>query len=126
MMHIYADLCKDKSYEVLTDIFDAFLASVKLKKSLLSNLEFFSTDMYTKINWLVFEIISKSKAKYEIIKRIVKREENTPFSGDILRDIRSQYKEQNNDNFWLNTTQLNEIELIFQDVTISALSNKRF
>ncbi|HCM9700121.1 TPA: AAA family ATPase [Enterobacter hormaechei subsp. xiangfangensis] len=126
MMHIYADLCKDKSYEVLTHIFDAFLASEKIKKSLLSNLEFFSTDMYTKINWLVFEIISKSKAKYEIIKRIVEREENTPFSGDILRDIRSQYKEQNNDNFWLNTSQLNEIELIFQDVAISALSNKRF
>ncbi|BEE18611.1 NTPase [Aeromonas enteropelogenes] len=126
MMTNYSSVCKENSFNVLTSIYDVFLNSETLKKSLESNYGFMSRDPYRQINWLTNKIITESEHKYNLIKSLINREQNAPLGADILFKLRTQVHGENNETPWLNEEQLNEMELIYQDIAISALSKKMF
>jgi len=126
MMTHYSSHCKDNSFAVIQSVYDAFLKSDKLIKSLESNYGFMSRDLYRQMNWLTNKIISENDSKFELVKAIVEKVENTPLSTDILYKIRDQFKENNSDKPWVSTEELQELEAIIQDISIEALTGKLF
>lgn len=126
MMTHYSSHCKEYSFSVIQSIYDAFLKSDKLLKSLESNYGFMSRDLYRQMNWLTNKIISDNDSKFELVKAIVEKIENTPLSTDILYKIRDQFKENSSDLPWVSTEELQELETIIQDVSLKALTDKLF
>lgn len=126
MMTSYSSKCEDKSFELLTCIYDSFLFSEKLISSLENNHSLLSKDIYRKMNWLTNKIISDSVSKYELIKSLVGRQENAPLSADVLYKTRSQILGENNDKPWVDKEQLAELETDYQEMAIKALNSKQF
>jgi hypothetical protein len=126
MMTHYSTNCKDKSFDIIRSIYDVFLKSDKLKKSLESNYGFFSRDLYRQMNWLTNKIISESDSKFELIENLVNRIENAPLSADILYKTRDQIKEKYSDEPWVSDAQLIELESKFQNTSIKALEQRMF
>lgn len=126
MMTNYAKMCKDKSFDILTSIYDAFLFSEKLISSLEGNYGFLSNDLYKKMNWLTNKIIYESDDKYALIKKLICREENAPLASDVLCNIRNQIFRQGYDKPWVSEEQLAEFEIDYQEMSINALINKRY
>jgi len=126
MMTHYSTKCKDKSFDIIRSIYDVFLKSDKLKKSLESNYGFMSRDLYRQMNWLTNKIISESDSKFELIECLVNRAENAPLSADILYKTRDQIKEKYSDEPWVSDEQLVELESKFQNAAIEALQQKLF
>ena len=126
MMTSYSSECKENSFEVLTNIYDVNLKSGELKKSLENNYGFMSSNPYKQMNWLTNKIISESISKYTLIKQIVSGEENAPLGADVLSQVRRQGGEGSHDALWVSSVQLTELEEVFQDIAISALSQKLF
>jgi len=124
MMTNYAGMCKDKSFDVLTCIYDAFLFSDKLILSLRGNFGFLSKDLYRKMNWLTNKIISESNNKYELIRGIIGREENAPLAADVLYKVRSQLKGDDYDKPWVSEEQLTGLEILYQEMAVKAISGK--
>jgi hypothetical protein len=126
MMTHYSTNCKYKSFDIIRSIYDVFLKSDKLKKSLESNYGFFSRDLYRQMNWLTNKIISESDSKFELIENLVNRIENAPLSADILYKTRDQIKEKYSDEPWVSDAQLIELESKFQNTSIKALEQRMF
>ncbi|MEZ8741297.1 P-loop NTPase fold protein [Photobacterium swingsii] len=126
MMTHYSSHCKNFSFDVIQSIYDAFLKSEELIKSLEDNYGFMSRDLYRQMNWLTNKIISESDSKFELIKTIVEKIENAPLSTDILYKIREQFKENNLDEPWVTTEELQELETIIQSISIKALKDRLF
>jgi hypothetical protein len=126
MMTHYSSNCKNYSFFVIQSVYDTFLKSDKLIKSFESNYGFMSRDLYRQMNWLTNKIISENDSKFELVKAIVEKIENTPLSTDILYKIRDQFKEDNSDKSWVSTEELQELEDIIQNISIEALTNKIF
>jgi hypothetical protein len=126
MMTHYSTNCKDKSFDIIRSIYDVFLKSDKLKKSLESNYGFLSRDLYRQMNWLTNKIISESDSKFELIGNLVGRIENAPLSADILYKTRDQIKEKYSDEPWVSDAQLTELETKFQNISIKALEQRLF
>lgn len=126
MMTHYSSHCKNYSFDVIQSIYDAFLKSDKLIKSLEGNHGFMSRNLYRQMNWLTNKIISDNDSKFELVKAIVDKVENTPLSTDILYKIRDQFKESSSDEPWVTTDELQELETIIQSISIEALTDKLF
>jgi hypothetical protein len=126
MMTHYSTKCTDNSFDIIRSIYDAFLKSEKLKKSLESNYGFMSRDLYRQMNWLTNKIISESDSKFELIESLVNRVENAPLSADILYKTRDQIKEKYSDEPWVSDVQLAELESKFQNAATEALQQKLF
>lgn len=126
MMTNYSAKCKENSFDILTSIYDAFLKSEKLKRSLESNFSFMSFDLYQQMRWLTDSIITENKEKYELIKSLVSRKENAPLGGYVLYTIRKKINEKHHNEPWISEEQLNELEESFQKAAIDALSDKLF
>ncbi|HBN5894696.1 TPA: AAA family ATPase [Serratia marcescens] len=126
MMTNYASMCKDKSFDVLTCIYDAFLFSDKLILSLQGNWGFLSKDLYRKMNWLTNKIISESNNKNELIRRIIGREKNAPLAADVLYKVRSQLKGDDYDKPWVSEEQLAGLEIIYQEMAVKAICGKTY
>ncbi len=126
MMTNYATECKENSFEVLASIYDVFLNSERLKTSLESNYGFTSRDLYRQINWLTNKVISENNPRYNLIKRLVSREKSAPLGADVLYKVRDQIHGQNYDEPWVTEEQLTELEEVFQTISTSAISKKRF
>ncbi|WP_439461857.1 KAP family P-loop NTPase fold protein [Serratia quinivorans] len=126
MMTNYAKMCKDKSFDILTSIYDAFLFSEKLISSLEGNYGFLSNDLYKKMNWLTNKIIYESDDKYALIKKLICREESAPLASDVLCNIRNQIFREGYDKPWVSEEQLAEFEIDYQEMSINALINKRY
>lgn len=126
MMTNYAYKCKDKSFEILTCIYNAFLFSEKLISSMESNFGFISKDLYRKMNWLTNKIISESDDKYTLIKDLIGRQESAPLAADVLYKARSQIRGEGYDEPWISEEQLAEFELDYQEMAIKALCNKKY
>ena len=126
MMKHYSSKCKNNSFDIISSIYDVFLKSDKLKKSLECNYGFMSRDLYRQINWLTNKIISESELKFELIESLVKRIEYAPLSADILYKTRVQIKEKYSEEPWVSDNQLDELELKFQNASIEALKQKLF
>ena len=126
MMTHYSTKCTNNSFDIICSIYDAFLNSDKLKKSLESNYGFMSRDLYRQMNWLTNKIISESNSKFELIESLVNRMENVPLSADVLYKTRDQIKEKYSDEAWVTDVQLAELESNFQNVATEALQQKSF
>jgi len=126
MMTHYSSHCKNYSFDVIQSVYNAFLKSDKLIQSLEDNHGFMSRDLYRQMNWLTNKIISDNDSKFELVKAIVEKVENTPLSTDILYKIRDQFKEDNWDEPWVTTEELQELETIIQDISIEAITDKLF
>lgn len=126
MMTNYSAACKENSSDVLNSIYDAHLHSKKLKASLEANYGFMYNNPYYRMNWLTNKIISDNDEKYELIKELVSREENAPLAADLINKLRSQFDDNNHEEDWVTKEQFEELEGVFQTVSLSALSKKLF
>ncbi|PSV43185.1 KAP family P-loop NTPase fold protein [Photobacterium indicum] len=122
MMTHYSSECKENSFDILTNIYDANLSSNQLKASLEENIGFMTNDPFRKMVWLTNKVITDNNKKDELIKRILSRYQNSAISADLLRKVRKQEAE----NQWVTKEQLIELELLFQNSAIEALNKKTF
>lgn len=121
MLTNYSDKCSENAFDILVSIFDAFSNSPKLKDSYMDNYSIVGQDIQRDIDWSTNEVVSKNNSRYELIKRLVQRKENAPFSANILLNARQLLKEGRNQDQWLDGAQLVEVESIFQNVALSIL-----
>lgn len=126
MMNIYAGFCKDDSFDILTCIYDNFLFSQELQKSLESNYGFLTKDLYKRMNWLTNKIISESDNKYELIRRLVGRHESAPLGADVLYESRDQIQNGGHNKSWINLEQLTELESIYQEMAVKVLKDRTY
>ena len=126
MMMNYSGECKDNSFDVLSVFYVVFLGSEALKASLASNHGFNSNDLYLQMNWLTNKVISKSENQFELIKRLVSKQEVAPLAADILNTVRSQINGRRHEEPWVSAEQLLELEELFQEIALEALSKKMF
>ena len=125
MMRNYSAECKMNSFEILTTIYDVFLNSEKLITSLESNYGLMNLDLYKQMEWLTSEIIAKSENKYELIEKLIEREESAPLTGGVLYKSRDQIR-KNMHGQWITKDQLTKLEQDFQRTAMKALTNKLF
>ncbi len=126
MMTHYSSHCKENSSAIIQSVYNVFLKSDKLIKSLESNYGIMSRDLYRQMKWLTSKIISENKSKFELVKSIVEKKENAPLSADILYKVRDQIKGNDSDEPWVATEELQELEIIIQGVLIEALTDRLF
>lgn len=126
MMMNYSSQCKERSFEILTSIYDAFLNSQQLIDSQKGNYGLLSKDSYMRMNWLSNKVISEVEDKYDLIKSLVERDQNAPLAGDILYKVRDQIHGEKYDMPWVSAEQLVELEGLFQSTAIRALNKRIF
>ncbi|CVB04615.1 Predicted P-loop ATPase [Serratia marcescens] len=126
MMTNYSRICRDKSFDILTCIYDEYLFSEKLISSLEANYGFISKDLYRKMNWLTNKIISDCDEKYTLLRGLIGREESAPLAADVLFKVRSQLHGDNYDSPWATEEQLAEFEKVYQEMAEKAIFDKKY
>lgn len=128
MMMNYSSECKENSFDILTNIYDAFLYSAKLISAQENNFGFAMRDPYRQMNWLTNEVVAANESKYNLLKGLIQREESVPLAGDVLDIVRDQIqnKEKYNSDPWVSKQQLMEFEEILQSTAIGALNKRMF
>lgn len=125
MMH-YSPKCNPNSLELLSSVYDVFLNSEKLISSQESNYGFMSKDLYLRMGWLTNKIINESDQKYELIKGLIGREQNAPLAAEIIYQLRDQINGDGHECPWVSEDKLLELEGLYQESAIKALSARMF
>ena len=118
MLMNYSGMCEENAFDVLVSIYDIFVFSSKMMDDFMSNYSIGGRKTYRNIEWATEIVISKNNRKYDLIKRLVQREENAPFSVGVLSSLR----EGRINDQWLNDAEFLEVEKIFQDVALRVLA----
>jgi len=126
MMRNYSSVCKENSFDILSNIYDVFLESKLLVSSLESNHGFMAREPYREMIWLTNKVISESDDKYKLIESIIEREEIAPIAGDVITKARDQLYNNRNSLSWVSEEQLRVLEEVFQNTAITALTKKTF
>lgn len=126
LMSVYAEQLKDNAPAVLNAILDVYLTSQRMKESLQRELGFFSSSLYDRVRWAIYDAINASKNKKELIEHILGNPNSVPMFADIVYKARAILKDPAEKEAWLTPEELEKIEHAFSEKAKRALETEAF